>query len=102
MYKTAKVTVTVKKAPDKKAKVTLKKKNVSMKLKGKNKTYQISPKVSSKYGSATFKYTIDKKGKKVVKVDANGKVTAKKKGKATITIKTYNGKAKTTLKITVK
>ncbi len=100
--KTAKVTVTVKKAPDKKAKVTLKKKNVSMKLKGKNKTYQISPKVSSKYGSATFKYTIDKKGKKVVKVDANGKVTAKKKGKATITIKTYNGKAKTTLKITVK
>ncbi len=100
--KTVKINVTVKKAPDKKAKVTLKKKNVTMKLKGKNKTFQISPKVSGKYGSATFKYTIDKKGKKAVKVDANGKVTAKKKGKATITIKTYNGKAKTTLKITVK
>ncbi len=96
------ITVTVKKAPDKKAKVTLNKKKVTLKLKGKSKTFQIKPKVSSKYGSASFKYTIDKKGKKAVKVDANGKVTAKKKGKATITVKTYNGKAKAVLKVTVK
>lgn len=91
--------VTVKPAPTKKAKVTLNKKKVTLKVK---KTFQIKPKVSSKFGSATFKYSIDKKGKKAVKVDKNGKVTAKKKGKATITVKTYNGKAKATLKITVK
>lgn len=96
------ITVTVKKAPDKKAKITLNKKNVTLKLKGKSKTFQIKPKVSSKYGCASFKYTVDKKGKKAVKVDANGKVTAKKKGKAVITVKTYNGKAKAVLKVTVK
>lgn len=98
--KKATITVTVKKAPDKKAKVTLNKKSVKLKVK---KTFQIKAKVSSKYGSATFKYTIDKKGKKAVKVDKNGKVTAKKKGKATITVKPYNGKGKSAkLKITVK
>ncbi len=98
--KKATITVTVKKAPDKKAKVTLNKKSVKLKVK---KTFQIKAKVSSKYGSATFKYTIDKKGKKAVKVDKNGKVTAKKKGKATITVKPYNGKGKSVkIKITVK
>lgn len=98
--KKATITVTVKKAPDKKAKVSLNKKSVKLKVK---KTFQIKAKVSSKYGSATFKYTIDKKGKKVVKVDKNGKVTAKKKGKATITVKPYNGKGKAAkLKVTVK
>ncbi len=98
--KKATITVTVKKAPTKKAKVTLNKKSVKLKVK---KTFQIKAKVSSKFGSATFKYTIDKKGKKVVKVDKNGKVTAKKKGKATITVKPYNGKGKAAkLKVTVK
>ncbi len=97
------ITVTVKKAPDKKAKVTLNKKKVTMKTKGKNKTFQIKAKISSKYGSNSFKYTIDKKGKKAVKVDKNGKVTAKKKGKAVITVKPYNGKGKAAkLTITVK
>ena len=98
--KKATITVTVKKAPDKKAKVTLNKKSVKLKVK---KTFQIKAKVSSKYGSATFKYTIDKKGKKAVKVDKNGKVTAKKKGKATITVKPFYGQGKSAkLKITVK
>ncbi len=97
------VTVTVKKAPDKKAKVTLNKKSVNLKTKGKNKTFTIKPKVASKYGCITFKYSVDKKGKKIVSVDKNGKVTAKKKGKATVTVKTYNGKGKAaTLKVTVK
>ena len=100
--KTAECKITVKPAPDKKVKVTLNKKKVTLKTKGKNKTFQIKPKVNSKYGSATFKYTIDKKGKKVVKVDKDGKVTAKKKGKATITVKTFNNKGKATLTITVK
>lgn len=98
--KKATITVTVKKTPDKKAKVTLNKKKVNLKVK---KTFQIKAKISSKYGCASFKYTVDKKGKKVVKVDKNGKVTAKKKGKATITVKPYNGKGKSaTIQITVK
>jgi uncharacterized protein YjdB len=37
----------------------------------------------------------------VATVSSTGKVKAKKKGKATITVKAYNGK-KATLKITVK
>ncbi len=93
--------VTVKPAPTKKAKVTLNAKSVKLKLKGK-KTFQIKPKVSSKFGSASFQYTVDKKGRKVVKVDKNGKVTARKKGKATITVKTYNKKGNAKLKVTVK
>ncbi len=92
--------VTVKAAPDKKAKVTIKKKSVTLKVK---KSYQIKAKISQKYGCNGFKYTVDKKGKKVVKVDKNGKVTAKKKGKAAITVKPYNGKGKSAkLKVTVK
>lgn len=95
--------ITVKKAPTKKTKVSLNKKKVTLKAKGKKKTFQIKAKVSSKkFGSAAFKYTVDKKGKKVVKVSKTGKVTAKKKGKAVITVKTYNGKAKAVLKVTVK
>ncbi len=95
--------VTVKAAPDKKAKVSLNKKSVTLKLKGK-KTFQIKAKISGKkYGCNGFKYTVDKKGKKAVKVDKNGKVTAKKKGKATITVKPYNKKGKSAkLKVTVK
>ena len=92
--------MTVKAAPDKKAKVTIKKKSVTLKVK---KSYQIKAKISQKYGCNGFKYTVDKKGKKVVKVDKNGKVTAKKKGKAAITVKPYNGKGKSAkLKVTVK
>ena len=95
--------ITVKKAPTKKTKVSLNKKKVTLQAKGKKKTFQIKAKVSSKkFGSAAFKYTVDKKGKKVVKVSKTGKVTAKKKGKAVITVKTYNGKAKAVLKVTVK
>lgn len=56
--------VTVKAAPDKKAKVTIKKKSVTLKVK---KSYQIKAKISQKYGCNGFKYTVDKKGKKVVK-----------------------------------
>ena len=92
----------MKKAPVKKSKVTLNKKKVTLKTKGKKKTFQIKAKVKGNFGCASFKYTIDKNGKKAVKVDKNGKVTAKKKGKASITVKTYNGKAKTVLKVTVK
>lgn len=100
--KTEQCKITVKAAPTKKTKVTLNKTKITMKLKGKNKTFQIKPKVSAKFGCYEFKYSVNSKGKKFVTVDKNGKVTAKKKGQAVITVKTYNSKAKTTLKVTVK
>lgn len=89
--------VTVKKAPTKSTKVTLNKKKVTLKVK---KSFQIKAKVSSKYGSNKFLYTSS--NKKVAKVSSTGKVTALKKGTATITVKTFNKKAKATIKITVK
>lgn len=51
--------------------------------------------------TATEKLTFSSSNKKVATVDKNGKVIAKKKGKATITVKTSNGK-KATCKVTVK
>ena len=95
--KSASCTVVVKNAPTKKTVVSLNKKSISLKAK---KTFQIKAKVKGNFGSNSFKYTSSKK--KVAKVDKNGKVTAVKKGTATITVKTYNGKAKATLKVKVK
>ncbi len=91
--KSATCTVTVKNAPKK---VTLNKKKVSLKPK---KTFKIKAKVGAKEACNSFTYTSSKK--KVAKVDGSGKVTALKKGTATITVKAYNGK-KATLKVTVK
>lgn len=47
------------------------------------------------------KLTFRSKNKKVVKTDKKGKLTAKKKGAAQITIRAKKGKAKTTLKVIV-
>lgn len=85
--------VTVKNAPKK---ITLSKKSISLK---KGKTYQIKAKLPSK--TASYKITYKTNNKKVATVSASGKVTAKKKGKATITVTTFN-KKKATLKVTVK
>lgn len=86
--------VTVKKAPKK---ITLKKTNITLK---KGKTYQIKAKLPSK--SASYKITYTSSKKSVVKViSAKGKIKALKKGKAVITVKTFNGK-KAKLKVTVK
>ena len=61
----------------------------------------IKAKVKGNFGCNTFRYASNKK--KVAKVDKkSGKVTAVGKGTAVITVKTYNGKAKATLKVTVK
>ena len=51
--------------------------------------------------TATEKITYSSSNKKVATVDKKGKITAKKKGKSTITVKTSNGK-KATCKVTVK
>ncbi len=92
--KTVKCNVTVKKAPAKiqklnKTKVTLKK----------GKTFKIKVTLPKNTASNTIKYKSS--NKKVATVDANGKIKAKKKGKATITVTTFNKKKKT-LKVTVK
>ena len=87
------VKVTVKKAPKR---LTLNARNRTMK---KNTTFQIRPRIPKNTGCAAFKYHSNKKS--VARVDTSGKVLAKKRGKAVITVKTYNGK-QAKLMITVK
>ncbi len=70
-------------------------KNVKVK---KGKTYTLKPKFSPAGSSGSLKYTSS--NKKVATVNAKGKITAKKKGTATITVQT--GKIKVTCKVTVK
>ncbi len=91
--KTKKCTITVKKAP-KKISLNAKKKTLK-----KGKKFQIKVKLPK--NTASNKITYKTSNKKVAIVSASGKVTAKKKGKATITATTFN-KKKATLKITVK
>lgn len=92
--KTKTCTVTVKKAP-KKVKV----KPASRTIK-KGKSFKI--KVSFKPKKAgSNKITFSSNKKSVAKVNSKGKVTAKKKGKAVITVKAFNGK-KGKVKVKVK
>lgn len=86
-------TVTVKKAPSKISKVSPTKKKLK-----KGKTCKI--KVTLPKGTAS-KITFTSSNKKVATVSAKGVVKAKKKGTATITVKTFNKKSKK-VKITVK
>lgn len=87
------VKVTVKNAPKK---VALNAKNRTLK---KGKTFQIRAKLPS--GSAAFGIRYASSKPKIVSVDAKGKVRALKKGKASVTVKLYNGK-KAVLKVNVK
>ncbi len=88
--------VTVKGIPNK---VTLKKTNVSLKVK---KTYQIKPGIPKGTVCSKFNYTSDKP--KIASVTKTGGiVTAKKKGTAKITVKAANNsKAKAVLTVKVK
>lgn len=65
----------------------------------KGKKFRI--KVTLPSGSASNKITYRSSRKKIVSVNSKGIVTAKRKGKATITVKTFNGK-KAKLKVIVK
>lgn len=85
--------VTVKNAPKK---ITLKKSKASLK---KGKTTKIKVKFPS--GTASYKLTYKSNKKSIATVDATGKVTAKKKGSATITVTTFNKKT-AKFKVTVK
>lgn len=91
--KKATCTIRVGKAPSKlklnKSKITLKKGN----------TFKIKAKFPANTYSHTLKYSTNKKS--VATVTEKGVVKARKKGKATITVKTFNGK-KAKLTVTVK
>ncbi len=91
--KKVKCTITVKAAPKK---ITLSAQKKTLK---KNKPYQIKVKLPK--NTASYKITYSTSNKKVAAVSASGKVKAKKKGTATITAKSFNGK-KAKIKITVK
>lgn len=108
--KTGKSTITVTMKSGAKAKYTVKVQKgkvttKSLKLnKGKctlKKGKTLTIKVTRDPITATEKITYSSSNKKVATVDKNGKITAKKKGKSTITVKTSNGK-KATCKVTVK
>jgi len=91
--KTKKCKVVVKKAP---ASIKLNAKTKTLKVK---QTYQLKTTLSK--GSASYQKTYTSSNSKVASVSSSGKITAKKKGKATITVKTFNGK-KASIVITVK
>ncbi|BBF44336.1 putative galactosidase [Lachnospiraceae bacterium KM106-2] len=93
--KKAVCTVTVKRAP-KASNIVLNVKKKTLKVK---KTFTIKAKFTGK--TASKKLTFSSSNKKVATVSSKGKVTAKKKGTAVITVKTFNNKKKT-VKVTVR
>ncbi len=90
----ASITVNVKKAP-KKVVAKLTKKRIK-----KGKTAKIKIKKLKPAGSASYTVKYKSSKKRVAKVNAAGKITAKKKGTAVITVVTYN-KKKAKCKLTV-
>lgn len=111
--KAGKATITVTSASNKKVKATCKitvkqyakkitvtnavKNTVSVK-KGKSLTLKTKVEPSD---ASNKKVTYTSKNKKIATVNSKGKVTAKKVGKTTITIKSKDGKAKTTITVIV-
>ena len=91
----ATVTITVQKKAVKCTKIAVDKKNITLKVK---KSYQL--KVIKTPVTTLEKVTYKSSNKKVVTVSKNGKIKAKKAGKATITIKC--GKKTVKVKVTVK
>ena len=91
--KKAVCTITVKKAPNK---VSLGKTKVTLK---KGRTYKIAVKLPKNTASNKITYSSNKKS--VATVSAKGVVKAVKKGKAVITVSTFN-KKKVKLTVTVK
>ena len=94
-------TITVKKAPKKISKVTFNKKAIKKKKATLKKGKSATLKVTLPKGTASYKITYTSTKKKIATVDAKGKIKAKKKGKTTITVKTFN-KKKMTFTLTVK
>ncbi len=85
-------------------KITLNKKKVSLRKKKKCQLkvkVKVSPQTKANEKAVMSKVKWTSSNKKVAAVTKNGKVKAKKKGKATITVK-YSKKIKATCKVTVK
>ena len=104
--KAGKAVITVTAANGVKAtcRITVKKAPKSIKLSGARKTLKVGKsfrlKVKYSQGSAGG-VTFRSSKKSVATVSADGKVTAKKRGKVTITAKSYNGKrAKVVIRVT--
>ena len=96
--KKVKVTVTVKKAPASYAVMNGKKKVTLVNLKPR-KSALLKTNLAS-LGAASYKLTWKSSNKKVATVDSKGKIKAKKKGTAKITVTAYNGrKASVTVKV---
>lgn len=95
---TAKCKVTVQKSPVKTTKLTVNQTKVTLKLKGGKKTFQIAA-VKTPVTSLE-KVTYKSSNTKVATVSSKGKITAKKAGKATITVKA--GKKIKKITVTVK
>ena len=91
---TANITIKVQKKPVKVTKITVDKKNLSLK---KGESYQLN--VTKKYITSLDKVKYITSNKKVATVTSKGKIKAKKKGKATITVQCRNKKKK--VKVTV-
>ncbi len=91
--KKAVVKVTIKKKP---GKITLNPRNKTVKA---GKKFKIKVRLPKGTASQTLTYVSNKRA--IADVSPEGKVTAKKKGYAVITVKTYNGK-KASLKVRVK
>ena len=89
--KKATVTVTVQKAP---TKVSLPKKAVTL---GVKEALTLTPKIA-KGAHTSFTWTVE--DSKIATVTKSGKITGKKAGKTTVTVKTHNGK-KATVTVTV-
>lgn len=87
------VQVNVKKAPS-----SVRLKPSGKKRIKKGKSFRLKVKLPS--GSASHKITYRSSRKKIVSVTSDGKATARRKGKAVITVRTFNGK-KARLKVTV-
>ncbi len=91
--KKAKCTVTVLPAPES---ITLNKTKLTLAV---GDSFDFDSYVSK--GSASYKRSYSVSGKSILSVDSSGVVTALKKGKATVTVKTFNGKkAKCTVTVT--
>ncbi|MCH5303445.1 MAG: leucine-rich repeat protein [Ruminococcus sp.] len=78
-----------------KFKITVKKPLLNSTIRSMKKGTTFKLKITGKVGKAKFTSS----NKKVVKVNSKGKVTAKKKGKATITVKTNGLKLKCTISV---
>lgn len=99
-----KITVTSSNGKKATVQVTIKKKPTKLKLNAKTKTIRVGWKfqIKAKFpkGTASNKLTYTSSRNSVASVSPTGKITAKKKGIAIITVKTYNGK-KAKIKIIV-